>query len=928
MPHAPRSRPPACERLETQRVPLVDAPLPVAMWIERDNGDDVYYQSIISYAATAQPLAASKLLLRLADPASSDSSISQNFQLSATSRLIETLLALDATPYAGQVALIPDFTSNGHVWNWSPAGTTFTAEWQKAFYWANKANEILAANGSHRTFISEVMLEAEASGIPADEGTLGLIRDYQRTLWPDLDASPRFVGTGLTHAYTNLAQLAGWTIGATAADRLLEAAYCELYNMTESAGGVTYVDAYAASASIDNPCPALPDTIYSEARNLADPVGAIFGTPSVDDPASTFGFFVGKHTSSGSGMPADLSRTFLIFSTEHASEQEGLIDAFGTWDAPATGPGAGVDEFIAFCRKFTDPAAQNGFMSFWAATAAPSICVFQYEFLPTTWVETDTELPAPAPSLDDLVLWDYRECGTDAASLAKYHAWLFGYLAAHPPQRLVLYVTDPAVAGNAFYDPTATPAFDAEGKPANFVGFLQRAATAGNGPGAARATPTVPIEILIDRSSFPKPSSGIAPTPVPAGWVALASDFPAALTLPADWSNLPRAFSWLTTLVANAAVPPGLVTGLTIDPELTKGATGLTGDYAYQHVACWLDWAKRRLPVTSGLDIGMALEVDSSVFAKVNTMNFPAPLVPDNGMPRLADSWLDSDGSRFLDKTNPGAVHPFWREPSVTEPILAMAYMETYVGGAPDAYSYYRWMNMVSGTTVTPQSPTAAAAGLQKSLLERPYAQGDGTISVQGLVAIGSGTNFDELVQYDGISVTVDPSSRWKVQDAVPANPRLTLKGVGADVVGSPWLFTELPMNWQSTVIQPGQESRITFVFSAEHDVAAGIPFFGYWTASNFLSFLGAVQGLLAETALPDAVFVTAVDGVGTPTAGAGVPATNYGLYSLRQICDAWGIADYPDAMPPPAPGVSLIHDTGSSGTDRITQDGRLRAQK
>ncbi|MFM8538647.1 MAG: hypothetical protein ACKOES_11355, partial [Planctomycetaceae bacterium] len=447
-----RTRELGCERLETRRLLATVSQLPVAMWIEGDNGDSGYYSGIVDYATSAQqPLTAAKLVLRLADPASTDPSISQNFQLDATSALISTILTLDAKGFTGEIALVPDFTSDGHVWNWSPAGEQFTAEWQKAFYWAYEANTILATSGSKNTFVSEITIEAEASGIPADEDTLNAIRAYQATWWPELDGSPQFVGTGLAHGYTNLAQMAGWTIGATAANRLLEAAYCELYNMTEVSGGVTYVDAYEAGASVTNPSPALPDTIYTEARNVADPVAAIFGTPSVDDPASTFGFFVGKHTSTGSGMPTDLSRTYLIFSTENASEGNGLIDAFGTGDAPAAGPGAGVDEFMAFCRKFTDPTVQGGFMSFWNATAAPSICVFQYEFLPTTWVGSGAGLPAPEPSLGDLVLWDYRECGTDAASLTKYHTWLLGYLADHPPQRLVLYVTDPAVAGNAFY---------------------------------------------------------------------------------------------------------------------------------------------------------------------------------------------------------------------------------------------------------------------------------------------------------------------------------------------------------------------------------------------------------------------------------------------------------------------------------------------
>ena len=918
-----RTRPLTCERLEARRLLATVSQMPVAMWIEGDNGDAGYYDGIVDYATSAQqPLTAAKLVLRLADPASSDPSISQNFQLDASSRLISTILELDAKGFAGEIALVPDFTSDGHVWNWSPAGQSFTAEWQKAFYWAHEANSILATGGSRHTFISEITIEAEASGIPADEGTLNAIRDYQKTWWPELDESPQFVGTGLAHGYTNLGQMAGWTVGASAADRLLDAAYCELYNMTESAGGTTYVDAYAAGVTLTNPQPQAPTTIYSAARNAADPAATIFGTPTDGTPASTFGYFVGKHTSGGI-MPADLSRTYLIFSTEHASEGLGLIDAFGTWDAPVAGPGAGVDEFIEFCRKFTDPADPNGFMPFWsqgtqgAVTAPPNICVFQYQFLPQTWQATATGLPtATPPELEDLVLWDYRECGSDAASLSTYHTWLLGYLADHPPQRLVLYVSDPAVVGNAFYDPTAAPAFDTNGDPTNFVAFLQKAGTSGE-PRGATATPPVPIEILIDRLSFSKPA------PVPAGWKPLATGAPAELTLPADWANLPRAFSWLATLLDNAAVPAGLVPRLTIDPELTKGATGLTGDYAYQHIACWLDWAKRTDGYPADLGIGMALEVDSSVFAKVNTMTFPSALNPTNGMPILEGSWLDFDGSRFLDKTNPAAVYPFYRDPSITDPILSMAYMETYVGGAPNASSYYRWMNTVSGSTVTPQAPAKAAADLQRSLLQQPYAAGDGTISVTNLVATGTGTNFGQLVQYDAITATADPTSYWKLQDEIPANPTLTLKGTGTDVVASPWLFTELPMDWQSTVIQPGQESRITFVFSAEHDVAQGIPFFGYWQESDFLSFLGSTQQLLATTTVDDVVFVTAQNDNG-PTAGVGVPTTNYAMYTIRQICEAWGVAAYPDAMPPPAPAVSLAEDTGASATDRITRVGTL----
>ena len=925
-----RRRPPhlgfgAIEALESRRPLAADAAaslaalesMPVAMWIERDNGDASFYQHVVSYATSQQPLAANKLLLRLADPASPDPSISSNFQLSASSGLIAALIQLGQKGYTGQVSLIPDFTSNGHVWDWTPSGVTFTAEWQKAYYWADQANAILAGQATH-VRIGEVTIEAEASGIPADEDTLHAIRAYQQGLWPALDASAGFVASGLAHGYTNLAQMAGWTIGASAADRLLDAAYCEIYNMTETFGSTTYVDAYAPGAAVVNPSPTAPDTIYTLSRNAADPAAAIVGMPTVDAAGSTFGYFVGKHTSLGSGMPTDLSRTYLIFSAEKSSAGNGLIDAFGTWDAPVGAPGGGVDDFMRVADAFTDPSASSSFMSFWGATAAPNICVFQFEFLPATWtVGLPGSAVTSAPStLDDFhfTLWDYRECSTDATSLAKYHSWLLTYLAAHPPGKLILYVTDPATAQNSFYDPTAAATFAADGTPTNFVGFLKRA--------AALAT-QVPLEILIDRASFPTPTTGSVPTPAPQGWAPLVDEGSDPIALPDDWANLPYAFSWLSTLVANSDVPAGTISGLTIDPELDNKATGLTGDYAYENVACWIDRAKRLSSKTAGLDLGMALEVDSSYFAKVNTMTFPVVGTPTNGMPAFIGSWIDG----FLDKTDPNAVFPRWRQPGDMGPILSMAYMETYVGGAPDAFSYYRWLTTLSGSTAVPQTATEAAADLQRSLLDRPYAAGTGTISFDpSLMTItGTGTNFNQLVQYDSISATAAPGAVWKVQNDKPANPTLTVTG-STTLVSTPsnWEFTELPMNWQAPAVPAGVENRICFVFSAEHDVAGGLPFFGSWQLPDFVSFMTNARDLLASANPADAIFVNAVDADGDPTAGRGVPQSGYGLYSLKQICDAWGISTYPDCVVPAAPSVALGNDTGASSNDRVTRDGRL----
>jgi hypothetical protein len=921
MKHRRRTPPsaPAIEPLE-QRHAFDSAGLPVAMWIEGDNGDDTFYKGIVDYATSVQPLASNKLLLRLADPESSDPSISTNFQLTAQSRLIASILQLDRRGFTGQVALIPDFTG-GQTWTWNPTGGTFTDanKWEKAYLWADQANDVLKANGSS-LLISEVTIEAESSGISADEPTLEAIRDFEKSLWPTMHADPGFVGSGFSHGFTNLAQMATWTVGDPGT-RLLDAAYCELYNMYKQVGsGTTYVDAYAASANVTNPSPAAPDTIYTLARNAADPVKEVLGTPSVDDPASTFGYLVGSHTSNN--MPSDLSRTYLMFSCEKMGVGGSLIDAFGTWDAPAAGPGAGVDEFVDFCQTFT-----KDFMPFWNATVQPNICVFQYQLLPATWVNTAAHAVSDTPdSFDDwrFVMWDYRECPTDAASLGSYHTWLLGYLADHPPSKLVLYVTDPDITKNSFYDPTAAATGGAT--PTNFVGFLKQV-------GALAANKKVPLEILIDRSSFPAGSTGTADS----GWTPLLSGQPSPISLPSDWVNLPRAFSWLSTLLANKEVPQGVITGITIDPELTKGTTGTNvGSVAYQNVACWLDWAKRQAAVTQSLGIGMALEVDSHTLAKMNTTVFPATgdlaSLITAGQP--ITPYLNNQG------------YPSWR-PNDTTPILSMAYMEAYVGNAPPPAqpnqppqpdrpspgAYFRWMTDNGGTagkTPTARTPTAAATDFQRSLLDWPYATGQGTITVSNTggnhTMTGTGTNFDELQQYAALSSvgadgSLSPSGMpfWKVQDDVPAGTTLSLLGPSIDVsTPSGWKFTELTMDWQAPNVPAGLENRITFMFSAEK--GQDLPFFGYWKLPDFLSFMTTASGLLGSTDPTTAIFI---DG----NEGRGVPLANYGLYSLKQICTAWNIATYPgtpDVIAPSIPQVTLVRDTGISATDRITSDGRL----
>jgi hypothetical protein len=325
----------------------------------------------------------------------------------------------------------------------------------------------------------------------------------------------------------------------------------------------------------------------------------------------------------------------------------------------------------------------------------------------------------------------------------------------------------------------------------------------------------------------------------------------------------------------------------------------------------------------------MALEVDSHTLAKMNTATFPAT-------GDLADLIPNAPIKPYLDAQG----YPSWRT-GVSEPILSMAYMEAYVGNAPppalpdhpSAGSYFRWMTdngATDGKTPTPRSPADAAADFQRSLLDWPYAAGQGTITVSGpsgnLTMSGSGVNFDELQQYSAIAAVTANGSLlpatapyWKVQNDVPSGTSLSVTGPAIDVsTPSGWKYTELTMDWQAPNVPAGLENRITFMFSAEK--GQDLPFFGYWQLPDFLSFMTTTSRLLGSTDPSTAIFV---DG----NEGRGVPLANYGLYSLKQICSAWNIATYPgtaDVIAPKAPQVALVRDTGRSTTDRITNDGRL----
>ena len=219
-------------------------PQPQIIWIERDNGDSTFYNNVIQFATTPQYLKGTKLLLRLADPQSVDPSIATNFQLSLDAGLLKCIRGLSANGYTGTISLIPDFTQ-AQDWNWNPDTTVITSsavKWMKPYYWANQANQLLAAAGCP-LLISEVNIETENSGIAADDTTLNPVRAYQATLWPAGPTQVGYVKSAMTFGFTAMSGALAWENPGTPTDSwtapILDFAYLELYNMYKDSHGTT-----------------------------------------------------------------------------------------------------------------------------------------------------------------------------------------------------------------------------------------------------------------------------------------------------------------------------------------------------------------------------------------------------------------------------------------------------------------------------------------------------------------------------------------------------------------------------------------------------------------------------------------------------------------------------------------------------------------
>ena len=325
----------------------------------------------------------------------------------------------------------------------------------------------------------------------------------------------------------------------------------------------------------------------------------------------------------------------------------------------------------------------------------------------------------------DMVMWDYRANGT--ASLSTYHHWLLGYCQAHPPKRLILYVSDPRASTEfcTFYDPGASP--DKTAATMNFVGFIKNLE---NLP----IPDPIELEIMIDRSSFQHDQTGTCTNwnGSPGNATVNGIHPPALAQL---WTGLPYAMAWYKDLLDNPEFSGGSpISGVTMDPEFHDPTDPLAGERGYIANMIWMDM----FHVANGITdqrIGITLGVDAHTVAKALVNDFPMytktefPSAPTTDVawsiwkcnkgcsgpdPSLCQWACDLDG--FIVNAPSGGPAPSGvlnYRPGQNDPIVDSIYMQVYYGCEPNTNppgaGYWQWICKDGCDTTTTPSPRDVA---------------------------------------------------------------------------------------------------------------------------------------------------------------------------------------------------------------------------
>jgi len=382
------------------------------MWVE---GGPPVWSDVVSWVGGGDAnLPTGSLVIRLIDPDAAGSA-GTDWDLSAgiATPAINCIKQLRDGGFTGDISMVPYFGDG--AWSWNP-GVPVTNSWEVPFRWVEQANVILAANNVSPGIVA-VMLEGENSTgiVTIDDATLQIMQTFQHTAWPPGPSNPDYVAMSAIKAWSAGLNMIRWTTttdsgtpGSPFSEIPLREGALMLYNMykscDDSSGGyVTFNDSYSASATVNFPMPARPDSIYTLAAVAADPVSTILGTPTVACPSDTtvssdFGFLMGNKSSDWNG--GDLSKVTMLFSLEdELGPKGGLIRAFGSWDG---GGGAGIREFQQFLTAF-----DAAFLGFWfpdgtpPAAQRPGYGFFGSEYVPGSWWVSSNDLPCNADLSDN-----------------------------------------------------------------------------------------------------------------------------------------------------------------------------------------------------------------------------------------------------------------------------------------------------------------------------------------------------------------------------------------------------------------------------------------------------------------------------------------------------------------------------------------------